>query len=72
MVCPPRVERSIFAIVDAVGEKQCRKALAGIKDLLAAKNPVEDSGHDQQAVPSPSPGAYAAGQGFPPLKFQQD
>jgi DNA polymerase-3 subunit delta len=39
MVCPPRVEESIFAIVDAVGEKQCRKALAGIKDLLAAKEP---------------------------------
>ena len=39
MVCPPRVEESIFAIVDAVGEKQCRKAWQGIKDLLAAKEP---------------------------------
>jgi DNA polymerase-3 subunit delta len=38
-VCPSRVEENIFAIVDAVGEKNCRKALTGIKDLLAAKEP---------------------------------
>lgn len=39
LVCPPRVEENIFAIVDAVGERRCRKALAGIKEMLAAREP---------------------------------
>ena len=38
-VCPPRVEENIFAIVDAVGDRRCRKALSGIKEMLAAREP---------------------------------
>ncbi|MCL6634643.1 MAG: DNA polymerase III subunit delta [Peptococcaceae bacterium] len=38
-LCPPRPEESIFTIVDAAGNRRCGKALAGIKELLAAKEP---------------------------------
>jgi DNA polymerase-3 subunit delta len=39
LMCPPRLEESIFAVVDAVGNRRYREALAGIKDMLAAKEP---------------------------------
>lgn len=39
LMCPPRLEENIFAVVDAVGSRRCREALAGIKDMLAAKEP---------------------------------
>lgn len=38
-VCRPTVEENIFAIVDALGNKRCREALSGIKEMLAAKEP---------------------------------
>jgi len=38
-LCPPGAEENIFAIVDAVGNRRCGEALAGIKELLAAKEP---------------------------------
>jgi len=38
-VCPPGLEESIFAVVDAVGNKKAGEALAAIRELLAAKEP---------------------------------
>jgi len=38
-VSTPGVEDNIFAIVDAIGNKRCGEALAGIKEMLAAKEP---------------------------------
>ncbi|MCG9967025.1 DNA polymerase III subunit delta [Pelotomaculum terephthalicicum JT] len=38
-VSTPGVDDNIFAIVDAIGGKRCGEALAGIKELLAAKEP---------------------------------
>ena len=38
-LCPTRLEDNIFAVVDAVGNKRYGDALAGLKDLLAAKEP---------------------------------
>lgn len=38
-VSAPRVEDNIFAIVDAIGGKRCGEALAGIKEMLAAREP---------------------------------
>ncbi|OPX80987.1 MAG: DNA polymerase III subunit delta [Pelotomaculum sp. PtaB.Bin013] len=38
-VSAPGVEDNIFAIVDAIGGKRCGEALAGIKEMLAAKEP---------------------------------
>lgn len=38
-VCPPGLEENVFAVVDAVGNKRCGEALAGIKEMLAAKAP---------------------------------
>ncbi|BAF59048.1 DNA polymerase III, delta subunit [Pelotomaculum thermopropionicum SI] len=38
-VCPPGPEENIFAVVDAVGNRRCGEALAGIKDMLAAREP---------------------------------
>jgi len=38
-VCLPGVEENIFAIVDALGNKRCGEALAGIREMLAAKEP---------------------------------
>ncbi|OPY57943.1 MAG: DNA polymerase III subunit delta [Pelotomaculum sp. PtaU1.Bin035] len=37
--CPPKMEENIFAIVDALGNKRCGEALAGVRDMLAAKEP---------------------------------
>lgn len=39
-ICPPRLEENIFSIVDAVGSRRCGEALAGIKEMLAAKEPA--------------------------------
>ncbi|MDD2443226.1 MAG: DNA polymerase III subunit delta [Desulfotomaculaceae bacterium] len=39
MVCPPGLEESIFDVVDAMGNKRYGKALNGIKDMLASKEP---------------------------------
>ncbi len=38
-VCPPGLEESIFAVVDAVGNKSAGEALAAVKEMLAAKEP---------------------------------
>lgn len=38
-LCPTRLEDNVFAVVDAIGNKRYGDALAGIKDLLAAKEP---------------------------------
>jgi len=38
-VCPPKPEENVFAVVDAVGNRRCGEALAGIKDMLAAREP---------------------------------
>ncbi len=38
-VCPPVLEDDIFRVVDAAGSRDVVKALAGIKNLLAAKEP---------------------------------
>jgi len=38
-VCTFSVEENIFKIVDALGNKRCGEALAGIKEMLAAKEP---------------------------------
>ncbi|MDD3653925.1 MAG: DNA polymerase III subunit delta [Desulfotomaculaceae bacterium] len=40
-VCPPGVKENIFAIVDALGNKRCREALSGIKEMLSAKEPPQ-------------------------------
>lgn len=40
LMSPPRLEENIFAVVDAVGSRRYREALAGIKDMLAAKEPA--------------------------------
>lgn len=40
-VCLPRIEDNIFAIVDSLGNKCCREALSGIKEMLAAKEPPQ-------------------------------
>jgi len=40
MVTVPMVEENIFAVVDALGERQVRKALGGIKELLADGEPA--------------------------------
>lgn len=40
LMCPPRLEENIFAVVDAVGSRHYREALTGIKDMLAAKEPA--------------------------------
>jgi DNA polymerase-3 subunit delta len=34
---PEKLEDSIFAVVDAIGEKQCARALQGIRDLLLCR-----------------------------------
>ncbi len=39
IVCPPGLEEDIFAVVDAMGNRRYGKALDGIKDMLAAKEP---------------------------------
>ena len=39
LMCPPRLEDNIFAVVDAVGNRRYREALTGIKDMLATKEP---------------------------------
>ncbi|MDD4238178.1 MAG: DNA polymerase III subunit delta [Desulfotomaculaceae bacterium] len=39
LLCRPRLEENIFAVMDAVGSKRYREALTGIKDMLAAKEP---------------------------------
>lgn len=39
LMCPPKLEDNIFAVVDAVGTRRYHEALAGIKDMLAAKEP---------------------------------
>jgi DNA polymerase-3 subunit delta len=39
LMCPPRLEENIFVVVDAIGGRRYREALAGIKDMLAAKEP---------------------------------
>jgi DNA polymerase-3 subunit delta len=39
LMCPPRLEENIFVVVDAVGNRRYREALAGIEDMLAAKEP---------------------------------
>lgn len=38
-VTVPRVEENIFAVVDAIGERRPARALAGIRELLAAGEP---------------------------------
>lgn len=38
-VCAPTARENIFAVVDAIGDKRYREALAGIKEMLAAKEP---------------------------------
>ncbi|OPX87051.1 DNA polymerase III subunit delta [Pelotomaculum sp. PtaB.Bin117] len=40
-LCQPRAEDNIFVIVDALGNKRCREALSGIKEILAAKEPPQ-------------------------------
>lgn len=39
LLCPPRLEENIFKVVDAVGNRRYGEALAGIQDMLAAKEP---------------------------------
>lgn len=38
-VCSPVLEENIFAVVDAIGNKDCPAALNGIREMLAAKAP---------------------------------
>jgi len=37
LMVAPRVEHNIFEVVDAIGEKNCVRALSGIRDLLQQK-----------------------------------
>jgi len=37
MLTAPRIEDNIFDVVDAIGERQCLRALSGIRDLLLSK-----------------------------------